>query len=75
MIIRFVFQIIADSVIIFPLYRSMKLLAEYNDHPVYFYMFTYQGRYSFSMWNETTPYGIFFSFIFTFTHFVYSNHL
>lgn len=51
-------HIIADSVIIFPLYRSMKLLAEYNDHPVYFYMFSYQGRYSFAMWNETTPYGV-----------------
>ncbi|XP_076231278.1 uncharacterized protein LOC143177296 [Calliopsis andreniformis] len=51
-------HIYADSVIIFPMYRGAKLMAKYSREPVYFYEFTYQGRYSFSMWNATTPYGV-----------------
>lgn len=52
-----VFQIYADSVIIFSMYRIAKLIAENCGEPVYFYDFTYQGRYSFTRWNATTPYG------------------
>lgn len=48
----------ADSVIIFPLHRAVKLFAENTDQPIYFYVSSYQGRYSFVMWNETTPYGV-----------------
>lgn len=48
----------ADSVVIFPLHRTVKLFAENTDQPIYFYVSSYQGRYSFVMWNETTPYGI-----------------
>ncbi|XP_012344184.1 esterase E4-like [Apis florea] len=51
-------RIYEDSIIKFPQYRGAKLIAENSPAPVYFYMFTYQGRFSFSMWNSTTPYGI-----------------
>lgn len=50
-------QLYADSVIIFSQYRGAKLIAENSKAPVYLYKFTYQGRYSFTMWNATTPYG------------------
>lgn len=59
--LSFVLQINADSIIIYPMHRSIKLIAENTDQPIYFYMSSYQGRYSFAMWNETTPYGIIFS--------------
>ncbi|EZA54385.1 esterase E4 [Ooceraea biroi] len=49
---------IADSVIIFPQHRVARLIAENGDQPVYLYKFSYQGRYSFAMWNDTTPYGV-----------------
>ncbi|KMQ95962.1 esterase fe4-like protein [Lasius niger] len=48
----------ADSVVTFPLHRTVKLFAENTDQPIYFYVSSYQGRYSFVMWNETTPYGV-----------------
>ncbi|EZA54386.1 Esterase FE4 [Ooceraea biroi] len=51
-------HIIADSAIIYQMHRAVTLFAEYSDHPVYYYMFSHQGRYGFSMWNETTPYGV-----------------
>ncbi|XP_076180102.1 esterase E4-like [Ptiloglossa arizonensis] len=51
-------HIYADSVIIFSMYRIAKLIAENCGEPVYFYDFTYQGRYSFTRWNATTPYGV-----------------
>ncbi|XP_011700535.1 PREDICTED: esterase FE4-like isoform X1 [Wasmannia auropunctata] len=51
-------NIYSDSVIIYPVHRSVRLIAENSDQPVYFYMFSYQGRYSFGMWNTTTPYGV-----------------
>ncbi|CAK9823340.1 Esterase FE4 [Anthophora retusa] len=50
-------QIYADSVIIFPMYRSAKLFATYSTLPVYFYKFTYAGRYSFYKFNDTATYG------------------
>lgn len=55
----FVFQIKAD-IILAPMHRTVKLLAENTDQPIYFYLFSYQGQHSFVMWNDTTPYGIFF---------------
>ncbi|XP_034181508.2 uncharacterized protein LOC117604963 [Osmia lignaria lignaria] len=51
-------HIYTDSVIIFPMYRGAKLIAENSREPVYFYESSYQGRYSFTMWNATTPYGV-----------------
>ncbi|KAL6446527.1 hypothetical protein ACFW04_001222 [Cataglyphis niger] len=48
----------ADSLITFPLHRAVKLLAENTDQSIYFYVSSYQGRYSFVMWNKTTPYGM-----------------
>lgn len=51
------FQIYEDSIIKFPQYRGVKLIAEHSRATIsyYFYLFIYQGR--FSMWNSTTPYG------------------
>ncbi|XP_076682059.1 esterase E4 [Andrena cerasifolii] len=51
-------EVYADSIIIFPMYRAAKLIAAGSSQPVYFYKFTYQGRYSFSMWNSSTPFGV-----------------
>ncbi|KZC07956.1 PREDICTED: esterase E4-like [Dufourea novaeangliae] len=51
-------EIYADGIIIFPMYRTAKLFATYSKKPVYFYKFTFQSRYSFSMWNDTTPFGV-----------------
>ncbi|XP_017883229.1 esterase FE4-like [Ceratina calcarata] len=48
-------DIYTDSIVTFPMYRAAKLFATYSDRPVYFYKFTYQGRYSFRMYNDTTP--------------------
>ncbi|XP_011645491.1 esterase FE4-like [Pogonomyrmex barbatus] len=48
----------SDSIITYPLYRAARLIAENSDQPTYFYKFSYQGRHSFVMWNETTPFGI-----------------
>ncbi|KAL0131201.1 hypothetical protein PUN28_002634 [Cardiocondyla obscurior] len=47
-----------DGIVIYPMHRIIKLIAEMSDQPVYFYMFSYQGRYSFVMLNKTTPYGV-----------------
>ncbi|KAK2575833.1 hypothetical protein KPH14_007208 [Odynerus spinipes] len=51
-------NIYTDAVIIFPTHRVAQLFAQYSCEPVYFYQFTYHGRYSFSMWNDTTPNGV-----------------
>ncbi|KAK1130322.1 hypothetical protein K0M31_018458 [Melipona bicolor] len=50
--------ILADSLNIFPVYRAAMLFATNSAQPVYFYKFTFQGRYSFYMLNDTTPYGV-----------------
>ena len=39
------------------MYRAARLFATYSRLPVYFYKFTFQGRYSFYLLNDTTPYG------------------
>ncbi|XP_043496969.1 esterase E4-like [Polistes fuscatus] len=49
-------HIYADSVIIFPVHRVTKLMGDNNVLPVYYYQFSYKGRFSFAMWNDTTPY-------------------
>ncbi|KAI4501760.1 hypothetical protein M0802_003095 [Mischocyttarus mexicanus] len=49
-------HIYADSIIIFPVHRVTQLMADYSKLPVYSYQFTYKGRFSFSMWNDTTTY-------------------
>lgn len=51
-------EVYADSVVIFPVYRAAKLFASKSSAPVYFYKFTYQGRKSFYMFNDTTPSGV-----------------
>ncbi|XP_068985006.1 uncharacterized protein [Bombus flavifrons] len=51
-------DIYCDSIITFPMYRAIKLFATYSKLPVYFYKFSFQGRYSFYMLNATTPYGV-----------------
>ena len=48
----------SDDTVNFPAYRAAKLIADKSNAPVYFYHFTYQGRYS-SRYeaDETTPLG------------------
>ncbi|XP_011690508.1 PREDICTED: esterase E4-like [Wasmannia auropunctata] len=48
----------SDGIVIYPMHRSVRLIAENSNQPVYYYMSSYQGRYSFAMWNKTTPYGV-----------------
>ncbi|XP_014599187.1 PREDICTED: esterase E4-like [Polistes canadensis] len=49
-------HIYSDRVIVFPVLRAAKLYSENSKLPVYFYRFSFSGRYSFAMWNNTTPY-------------------
>ncbi|KAI4501643.1 hypothetical protein M0802_002978 [Mischocyttarus mexicanus] len=49
-------HIYSDRVIVFPVRRAAQLYADNKDVPVYFYRFSFHGRYSFAMWNNTTPY-------------------
>ncbi|XP_015176907.1 PREDICTED: esterase E4-like isoform X1 [Polistes dominula] len=49
-------HIYSDSIEIFPVHRVSKLMADYSKFPVYVYQFSYRGRNSFAMWNDTTPY-------------------
>ncbi|XP_012223116.1 esterase FE4 [Linepithema humile] len=49
---------IKADIVLAPMHRTVKLLAENTDQPIYFYLFSYQGRYSFVTWNDTTPYGV-----------------
>jgi carboxylesterase type B len=54
-------NLFADSVVGFPVHRAANLIAEKNSEPVYFYEFTYQGRYSHFYLpdsNGTVPYGV-----------------
>ncbi|KAG7190096.1 hypothetical protein KM043_006230 [Ampulex compressa] len=69
-------HIYSDSVMMYPVYVSAQLLAVCSPLPVYLYEFTYRGRFSFAMWNDTTPFGVvhhddlqylyFMSFVFPF---------
>jgi carboxylesterase type B len=50
----------ADSIIGFAVNRAANLLSQRSSAPVYYYEFTYQGRYSHFYLpdsNETVPYG------------------
>lgn len=54
------FQLYSDSIVGFAANRAAKLVAQYNSEPVYYYRFSYQGRYSHFYLpgsNNTTPYG------------------
>lgn len=53
-------QLYADALIGFGVNRAVKLLAEKSDKPVYYYKFSYKGRYSHFYLpesNGTVPYG------------------
>ncbi|XP_026670908.1 esterase FE4-like isoform X2 [Ceratina calcarata] len=52
-------HLMSDGLIIFPMYRAAKLIAQNSKEPLYFYESTYQGRYSMIMLNATTPYASF----------------
>ncbi|XP_015176905.1 PREDICTED: esterase E4-like [Polistes dominula] len=49
-------HIYSDRVIVFPVYRAVELFSQNSKLPVYMYRFSFRGRYSFAMWNNTTPY-------------------
>ncbi|XP_047107794.1 esterase E4-like [Schistocerca piceifrons] len=52
-------KLYADSIICFGEDRAAKIISGISDFPVYFYRFSYQGRYSFVYYpNTTTPYGV-----------------
>ncbi|KAJ8959088.1 hypothetical protein NQ318_022345 [Aromia moschata] len=54
-------QLYADSIIGFSVNRAAKLIAEHSNESVYYYRFSYQGRYSHFYLpdsNNTTPYGV-----------------
>nr|CAI5851518.1 unnamed protein product [Callosobruchus analis] len=54
-------QIYSDANVGFAVNRAAKLFAEYNNQSVYYYRFSYQGRYSNFYTpesNKTAPYGI-----------------
>ncbi|XP_054261670.1 esterase FE4-like isoform X2 [Macrosteles quadrilineatus] len=49
----------ADSLIIFSVYQAGKLIAEKSSAPVYFYLFDFDGRYSYRYKLGTNiPYGV-----------------
>nr|CAH7758728.1 unnamed protein product [Callosobruchus chinensis] len=54
-------KIYTDSIETFPINRAVKLMAQYNSKPVYYYRFSFQGRYSHFYLpgtNNTVPYGV-----------------
>ncbi|XP_049801051.1 esterase E4-like [Schistocerca nitens] len=52
-------QLYADGIVIFPVDRIAKMISTRNTSPVYYYQFTYQGRYSWvNSPGTTTPYGV-----------------
>lgn len=51
-------DIYTDSASIFPVHRFGQLFAQHSRQPVYFYQFSYHGRYSLAMRNGTSPYGV-----------------
>ncbi|CAH1107847.1 unnamed protein product [Psylliodes chrysocephalus] len=54
-------ELYEDAVVGFQMHRAAKLISEYNKYPVYYYKFTYPGRYSFAYkdgTNNTIPYGV-----------------
>ncbi|XP_049800950.1 esterase E4-like [Schistocerca nitens] len=52
-------QVYSDIAVIFPVERVAKLVSQQNTEPVYYYQFTYQGRYSWAYKPGTlTPLGV-----------------
>ncbi|XP_015127077.1 esterase FE4 [Diachasma alloeum] len=51
-------EIWADGVIGFSVHRLAKMMAEFSSQPVYYYKFSYQGRYSHANWADNTTYGV-----------------
>ncbi|XP_054261669.1 juvenile hormone esterase-like isoform X1 [Macrosteles quadrilineatus] len=52
-------ELYADSLIIFSVYQAGKLIAEKSSAPVYFYLFDFDGRYSYRYKLGTNiPYGV-----------------
>nr|AQY62728.1 carboxylesterase [Cnaphalocrocis medinalis] len=51
-------ELYADSVTIFGVHRLINLLAIHSTQPVYYYKFSYQGRYSHVTWADKKPYGV-----------------
>ncbi|XP_043472364.1 esterase E4-like [Leptopilina heterotoma] len=52
-------ELYSDALIIFSEHRFINLLSASSRHPVYYYHFTYQGRYSHVVWNDTKkPFGV-----------------
>ncbi|XP_043269346.1 uncharacterized protein [Venturia canescens] len=52
-------KIYADALVIFNINNFVKLMGQASRAPVYFYEFTYQGRYSHSVWSDTKkPFGV-----------------
>ncbi|KAK0159974.1 hypothetical protein PV328_007428 [Microctonus aethiopoides] len=51
-------NIYSDVWVNFPVYRYVKLAAEYSSQSVYYYHFTSEGRYSFAKWSNGSNYGV-----------------
>ncbi|XP_051164874.1 uncharacterized protein LOC127283823 [Leptopilina boulardi] len=52
-------EIYADSITINSVHRFVNLLAATSTKPVYYYKFTYQGRYSHTIWKDSKkPFGV-----------------
>ncbi|XP_051159978.1 juvenile hormone esterase-like [Leptopilina boulardi] len=52
-------QLYSDAIIIFSEHRFINLLSAVSKYPVYYYHFTYQGRYSHIVWTDTKkPFGV-----------------
>ncbi|CAG9854610.1 unnamed protein product [Phyllotreta striolata] len=50
-----------DAIVGFQMHRAARLISEFNESPVYYYKFSYPGRYSHlykSGSNNTIPYGV-----------------
>lgn len=50
-------KVYGDCITIFPVYRAVKLFASKSREPVYFYKFTYEGRFGFYRWSNDTAYN------------------
>ncbi|XP_044018738.1 esterase FE4-like [Aphidius gifuensis] len=42
----------------FQAHRFVNLISQYSSQPVYYYKFTYQGRYSHATWSNGTVFGV-----------------
>ncbi|CAH1107848.1 unnamed protein product [Psylliodes chrysocephalus] len=54
-------ELYEDAIVGFQMHRAAKLISKYNKNPVYYYRFSYQGRYSHVYkrgTNNTIPYGV-----------------